>query len=62
MNENNIENWISVRDASKEFGYATEYIRQLIRDGEIDAEKKGFSYLVNRNSLREYKDKKTQVN
>lgn len=57
-----LENWLSVREASELSGYATEYLRQLVRDGEIDAVKKGFSWLVSRKSLLEYKDKKTQVN
>jgi excisionase family DNA binding protein len=62
MEKTNLEDWLTVREASEVSGYATEYIRQLIRDGDIDAEKKGFSWLVNRESLEKYKDKKTQVN
>lgn len=57
-----LENWLSVREASKVSGYSVEYIRDLVRIGEIDAVKKGFSWLVNRKSLEDYKEKKTQFN
>lgn len=57
-----LENWISVRQASQEFEYTTEYIRRLIKEKVIVAERKGFSWLVSRQSLQAYKDKKTHVN
>lgn len=57
-----LSDWLTVREASEESGYATEYLRQLVRDGEISAIKKGFSWLISRKSLMEYKDKKTQFN
>jgi excisionase family DNA binding protein len=56
-----LEGWLTVRDASDESGYAEEYIRKLIRDGEITAQKLGNMWLVNKQSLMDYKDKKTQV-
>lgn len=62
MEKMELSDWSTVREASEESGYATEYIRQLIRDGAIEATKKGFSWLVSRKSLMDYKDKKTQVN
>jgi excisionase family DNA binding protein len=57
-----LEGWLTVREASDESGYAEEYIRKLLRDGEISAVKKGSSWLINKQSLLGYKDKKTQFN
>lgn len=57
-----LEGWLTVREASLESGYSTEYLRLLIRNGEITAIKRGFSWFVSKESLMEYKDKKTQFN
>jgi excisionase family DNA binding protein len=57
-----LEGWLTVREASDESGYAEEYLRKLVRDGEISAIKKGSSWLINKQSLLGYKDKKTQLN
>jgi excisionase family DNA binding protein len=57
-----LENWLTVREASDESGYAEEYLRKLVRDGELSAIKKGSAWLISRESLMEYKDKKTQFN
>lgn len=57
-----LEGWLTVREASDESGYAEEYLRKLVRDGEVEAIKKGSLYLVSRKSLMAYKDKKTHVN
>lgn len=57
-----LENWVSVREASELSGYATEYIRNLIRSGAIKHTKVGYAVLVDRKSLEEYVGKKTRLN
>lgn len=56
-NVEELENWISVREASEISGYVTEYIRELARDGEINSVKMGNAVLINKKSLKEYMDK-----
>lgn len=57
------EDWISTKEASEVSGYSIEYIRKLARDDKIKNMKVGdFQILINRQSLKDYKDKKTQVN
>ena len=56
-----LEGWLTIREASDETGYAEEYLRKLIRDGELPAIRKGNAWLIRRNDLK-YKDKKTQFN
>lgn len=62
MDESKIEGWLTVREASDVSGYAEEYIRKLVRQKDIEAERKTFGWLINRQSLMDYKDKKTQFN
>jgi excisionase family DNA binding protein len=50
-----MEGKMTVREASRETGYSTEYIRQLCRVGKINAEKFGTVLVVDRASLLEYK-------
>lgn len=59
-----LENWLTIREASDESGYAEEYLRKLIRDKELSAVKKGNAWLISLEALREYgyKDKKTRLN
>ena len=47
--------YVSVEEASKITGYAITYIRQLLRENKIEAEKKGTMWWINLDSLKEYK-------
>jgi len=47
------ESW-TVSEASKETGYNEEYVRRLIRNGEVEAVKIGNFWLVKAESLRSY--------
>lgn len=51
------ENWITTGEAVELTGYHPEYLRDLLRRGEILAEKVGRSWLVNRDALLEYRDR-----
>jgi hypothetical protein len=53
MAENGGE-WISISDAARLSGYHPEYIRRLIRNGEIIAKKFSVVWQVNRKSLIDY--------
>ena len=46
--------WLSVNEAAKLTGYHPEYIRRLIRDGEIKAKKFSIVWQVRRESLNAY--------
>ena len=46
--------WLSVDEAAKLSGYHPEYIRRLIREGEIEAKKFSIVWQVKRTSLIEY--------
>lgn len=48
--------WLSVNEASKLSGYHPEYIRRLIRDGEIEAKKFSIVWQVRSQSLLDYLD------
>lgn len=48
------DEWLSVNDAAKLSGYHPEYIRQLIREGEIEAKKFSIVWQVKRESLLSY--------
>jgi excisionase family DNA binding protein len=59
-----LDNWLSVSEASELSGYGMDWIRELVREKKVTGIKKGHMVLVDRNSLQEYKaneDKKTQV-
>lgn len=47
--------YVSVEEAAELSGYATAYIRQLLRQGKIKAEKKGTMWWIALESLQEYK-------
>ncbi len=49
------ETWITVQEAADISGYNAEYIRWLIRGGEIKAKKFGIVWQVSRSSLLTYK-------
>ena len=48
--------WIglSVQEAAEKTGYHPEYLRRLIRQGKLDAEKLGAMYLIRADSLQRY--------
>jgi hypothetical protein len=52
--EDNGGEWISISDAARLSGYHPEYIRRLIRNGEIIAKKFSIVWQVNRQSLTQY--------
>lgn len=56
------DEWLSVTDAAKLSGYHPEYIRRLIRDGEIEARKFSIVWQIRRDSLEAYvENAKSQV-
>ena len=48
------DEWVSVSEAAEISGYHPEYIRRLIRDGEIEARKFSIVWQVKRESLDSY--------
>jgi excisionase family DNA binding protein len=46
--------WMSVDEAASLSGYSAEYIRRLIRNDRIRAQKKGLMWWVDRHSLQAY--------
>jgi excisionase family DNA binding protein len=46
--------WITTPEAARLSGYHVNYLRQIIRQGKIKAEKKGRDWWVNQDSLMEY--------
>jgi excisionase family DNA binding protein len=48
------DDWLSVSEAAKLSGYHPEYIRRLIREGEIEAKKFSIVWQVRRKSLIDY--------
>ncbi len=49
-----MSDWITTEEAVELSGYNLEYMRRLIRNKKIEAEKKGGQYWVKRASLLEY--------
>ncbi|MCP4357365.1 MAG: helix-turn-helix domain-containing protein [Chloroflexi bacterium] len=49
-----MDKWITTHDAAQISGYHAEHIRRLIRSGEIEGQKFGHVWQVNRASLLEY--------
>lgn len=47
--------YVSVEEAAKISGYAVAYIRQLLRQSKIKAEKKGTMWWIDLDSLKAYK-------
>ncbi len=46
--------WISVEEAVEVSGYNAGHIRRLIREGQIQAEKKGLMWWIDQKSLMDY--------
>ncbi len=56
--------WISTDEAAELSGYHSEYIRRLVRQGKLEASKKGAMFWINRASLLSLlkKNKKAKAN
>ena len=50
-----VDGWIDTGTAARLSGYRRAYIRQLAKTGRIDARKIGRDWLVNQESLEDYK-------
>ena len=55
MNDHN--EWITVGQAAKLTGYNEEHVRRLLRQGEIQGQKFGIVWQVNRESVLAYLNK-----
>ncbi len=53
--------WITTKEAADLTGYNQEYIRQMIRAGRIDAEKKGRDWWVDRHSIESHADRMNRL-
>jgi excisionase family DNA binding protein len=49
--------YVSVEEAAEVTGYASAYIRRLLRQNKIKAEKKGTMWWIDLESLKAYKQK-----
>lgn len=47
--------YVSVEEAAEITGYSEQYIRRLLRQGKVEATKKGYMWWVSLASLKEYK-------
>lgn len=56
--DNSSEEWLSIADAARLTNYNPESIRRLIRQGKIKAKKVVIVWLVEKQSLLDYVDKK----
>jgi excisionase family DNA binding protein len=48
------DEWLTVNEAARLSGYHPEYIRQLIRDGKVNAKKFSIVWMVDKESLLQY--------
>jgi excisionase family DNA binding protein len=46
--------WLTVQEASELSGYHPEYVRQLVREGKVNAKKFSIVWMVDRDSLLTY--------
>ena len=46
--------WLTVNEAAKVSGYHPEYVRQLIREGKVNAKKFSIVWMVDKESLLTY--------
>ena len=53
----NDSEWLTVNDAARLSGYHPETLRELMRDGKINARKVSIVWLVDRESLLTYMEK-----
>ena len=50
----NDDDWLTVQDATKLSSYNADHLRELIRDGKINARKFSIVWMVSRKSLLKY--------
>ncbi len=50
----NSEEWLTVQEAAKLSGYNPDYLRELIRQGKIKAQKFSIVWMVSSDSFSEY--------
>lgn len=55
------DKWLSTEAAAELSGYHVNYIRRLIRQGEIEGRKWGPAWMVNRPSLLDYLEKSEKL-
>lgn len=53
--------YVSVEEAARETGYAPAYIRRLLRQQKIKAEKKGTMWWIDLESLKAYKQEMDEL-
>jgi len=46
--------WLTTQEAAELGGYHPDYIRKLVKAGEIDGRKWGNAWMINRESLLQY--------
>lgn len=46
--------WIDIRQASEISGYNSDYLRRVMRQGKIKAQKRGTMWWIDRDSLQAY--------
>jgi excisionase family DNA binding protein len=49
--------WLTVKEAAELSGYNADHLRELIREGKIQARKFSIVWMVNRDSLSAYLEK-----
>ena len=47
--------WVTTAEAAALTGYSAPYMRQLVKNGNVEGRKVGRDWLVNRESVRRYK-------
>ena len=57
----NSNDWLTVNEAAKLSGYTADHLRELIRDGKIDARKFSIVWMVSRASLLTYQAKAQEL-
>lgn len=58
---NDLRKSMTPKEIAEKFGYNVEYIRRLVREGELRAEKIGMRYLIDPDSFREYWHRKGRI-
>ncbi len=48
--------WLTVEKAAELTGYTEDFIRWLIQDGGVEVKQQGDTWLIEKASLREYRD------
>jgi excisionase family DNA binding protein len=53
--------WITTKEAAELTGYHAVHIRRLLREGTIEGRKSGRDWMMDRESLREYKGRMNRL-